>query len=403
MVVWESMFDVLASLIYIVRTANGYFYTGAIVVVALTIILLAHVIKRRGDRGAFWVFLLSLVSWSLSEVYWVVSGGRLVTPVQLMGGVVVSELVPALLRGVTDGALPVLLAYLFATNLYYGRLKGVAGVLGFMVLYLFVEGFFETVGARIGVLHPAMLLLGVPVWNATYSVRWVFNPLSVGGLSLMTLLGLAITAWRRSYSLWKLTSHYFLYLVIYTSYASLMGQLVGFKRWVGVPLLSVGSDLAGMSLAILDPAQALLRLMWVSYGLPVVISIYPLVVPVFLMVPANASSALLGYFFDVTIEVAGVYLPFLAVPVALRLVEIPKDEVTKKNALPHIILLLALTATPLIVGVWLSSMAPQFLSSFTQGAAGFPAFLIVGLAVIVAVNLLKKALKPNERAPLSSE
>ncbi|MBS7288121.1 MAG: hypothetical protein KIH01_05105, partial [Candidatus Freyarchaeota archaeon] len=364
------------------------------VVVALTVLLLAHVVRKKGDRGALWVFLLSLVSWSLSEVYWVVSGGRLVTPVQLMGGVVVSELVPALLRGGTDGALPVLLAYLFAVNLYHGRLRGVAGVLGFMVLYLFVEGFFEAVGARMGVLHPAMLLLGVPVWNATYSVRWVFNPLSVGGLLLMTVLGLAVTAWKRSYSLWKLTSHYFLYLVIYTSYASLMGQIVGFKRWIGVPLLSVGFDPASMALTVLDPVQVLLRLAWVGYGLPIVLSVYPLTAPVFLMVPANLFDAVLGYFFDVTIEVAGVYLPFLAIPVALKLVESPKEEVTKMKALLHTILLLALTATPLAIGVWLSSRAPQFLSSFVQGAIGFPAFLLAGLVVLVAVKLLVKPLKP---------
>ncbi|MEM2047181.1 MAG: hypothetical protein QXW47_02670 [Candidatus Jordarchaeales archaeon] len=396
------MFEVLASLVYIVRTANGYFYTGAIVVVALTVLLLAHAV-RMGDKGALWVFLLSLVSWSLSEVYWVVSGGRLVTPVQLMGGITVSELVPALLRGVTDGALPVLLAYLFAVNLYHGRFRGVAGVLGFMALYLFVEGFFETLGARMGILHPAMLLLGVPVWNATYSVRWVFNPSSVGGLLSMTALGLAITAWRRSYSLWRLTSHYFVYLVIYTSYASLMGQLVGFKRWVGVPLLSVGFDPASMTLTILDPAQALLRLVWVSYGLPVVISIYPLVVPVFLMVPANLTSAGLGYFFDVTIEVAGVYLPFLAVPVALKLVELPKKEATKMEALPHMVLLLALTVTPLAIGVWLSSRTPQFLPSFAQGATGFLAFLLIGLAVLATANLLKKPLKLSIKESFRSE
>lgn len=383
------MFDVLPSLIYIVRTANGYFYTGAIVVVALTVLLLFHV-ARRGYKGALWVFVVSLVSWTLSEVYWVVSGGRLVTPVQLMGGVVVPEIVPAILRGVTDGALPVLLAYLFAVNLYQNRFRGVAGVLGFMALYLFIEGFFEAVGARMGVLHPAMILLGVPVWNATYSVRWVFNPLSVGGLLSMTVLGLAVTALRRSYSLWKFTSHYFVYLVIYTAYASLMGQLVGFKRWVGVPLPFIGFDPAAMVLSQLDPLQTLLRLAWVGYGLPIIFSVYPLAFPVLLVVPANVYSACLGYFFDVTIEVAGVYLPFLAFPVVLGLVELPGEEVTKTAALPHIALLLVLTVAPLATGVWFSLRAPNFLPSFAQGAIGFLAFLVVGLVVLVAAKALRE-------------
>ncbi|MEM1658251.1 MAG: hypothetical protein QXK94_04370 [Candidatus Jordarchaeales archaeon] len=382
------MLDLLSNLVYIVRTANGYFYTGAIIVVALTVLLLVHVV-RKGYRGALWVFLLSLVSWSLSEVYWVVSGGRLVTPVQLMGGVVVPELVPALLRGVTDGALPVLLAYLFAVNLHEKRFRWVAGVLGFMVLYLFIEGFFETIGARIGVLHPAMILLGVPVWNATYSVRWVFNPLSVGGLLSMTVLGLAVTAWRRSYLLWKVTSHYFVYLVIYTTYASLMGQLVGFKRWVGVPLPFIGFNPASMAISTLDPLQSLLRLAWVSYGLPTIFSVYPLAFPVLLVVPANIYGAFLGYFFDVTIEVAGVYLPFIAFPVMLGLVELPGKEVARSAALPHTAILLSLTAVPLVLGVWLSSKAPHFPSSFAQGAIGFLAFLAVGLVVLVVVKALR--------------
>ncbi|MEM1798432.1 MAG: hypothetical protein QXX87_04335, partial [Candidatus Jordarchaeales archaeon] len=157
----------------------------------------------------------------------------------------------------------------------------------------------------------------------------------------------------------------------------------------GVPMPFIGLNPASKEISTQDPLQSLLRLAWVSYGLPTIFSVYPLAFPVLLVVPANIYGAFLGYFFDVTIEVAGVYLPFIAFPVMLGLVELPGKEVARSAALPHTAILLSLTAVPLVLGVWLSSKAPHFPSSFAQGAIGFLAFLAVGLVVLVVVKALR--------------
>lgn len=381
------MIELLAGQIYIVRTINGFFYTGSIIVVVLTALLLLYVV-RRGDMGALWVFVFSSVSWILGEVYWVSYGGRLVTPVELMGGIVVSPIIPAVLRGVTDGALPVLLAYLFAGSVFSKRFKGVVGVLGFLVLYIFIEGFFETLGVKAGVLHPMTAMLGVPVWNASYSVRWLFNPLAVGGFLALTLIGLLLT-FRRSRAFWNFALYYFSYLVIYTSYASLMGQLVGFKRWAGVPLISLGFNPETMSLSVLDPLNAVLRLVWISYGLPAIVSVYPFTIPICLIVPADPFRAGIAYFFDVTIEVAGIYLPFIAIPATLGLTPV-FEGVSKRSAYAHGITLATLTIAPLTLAVWFSLGSLNFLVRFIQGAAAYPTLLMSGLAVLTAIIKLRR-------------
>jgi len=382
------VFEALMGQIYIVRTGSGYFYTGSIIVIAMTLILLAYLL-RKGERGAFWVFLVSLIAWTYVEVYIAVSGVRMVTPLMLMGGLWVSPVVPAVFRGVTDGALPVLLAYLFAKSLYMRNYRNVLLVLAFLVFYLGVEAAFEAVGAAAGVLHPSLLLLGVPVWNAAYSVRWIFRPSSVGTLLLMTVVGLAIVAWRRNGPFWKFTTYYFLYLVIYTAYASLSSQQLGFKRWAGVLMPFVGFDPATLSLAWLSPVEAALRLALINYGIPVVMSFYPLVIPVCLVVPADFFRAVIAYVFDVTIEVAGIYLPFLAIPVALGVVELPEEEVSKASMVAHALALTALTLGPLAMGVWLSSTALSFASGFVRGIIAGIIPIIIALAVAAALKKWK--------------
>ncbi len=376
------MFELLAGQTYIVRTINGYFYTGSIIVAILAVALLFYVAKK-GDMGALWVFVFSSVSWILSEVYWISYGGRLVTPVELMGGIIVSPIVAAVLRGITDGALPVLLAYLFAENVFQRRFRGMVGVLGFLVIYIFIEGFFETLGVKAGMLHPMIAMLGVPVWNASYSVRWLFNPLAVGGFLALTLIGLILT-FKNSRAFWNFTLYYFLYLVIYTSYASFMGQLVGFKRWVGVPLIFVGFNPEVMTLSILNLAQAIIRLVWINYGLPVIISVYPFTIPICLIVPADPFRAGIAYFFDATIEVAGIYLPFIALPATLELTP-TLDNVSMRSAIAHGTALATLTIAPLSMAVWLSLGSFNFLACFIQGVATYPMLLVPGLAVLVAI------------------
>ncbi len=206
----------------------------------------------------------------------------------------------------------------------------------------------------------------------------------------MTVVGLAIVAWRRNEPFWKFTTYYFLYLVIYTAYASLSSQQLGFKRWAGVLMPFVEFDPATLSLAWLSPVEAALRLALLNYtsrgrsgrtpsrveaalrlallnyGMPVVMSFYPLVIPVCLVVPADFFRAVIAYVFDVTIEVAGIYLPFLAMPVALGLVELP-EEVSKASMVAHALALTALTLGPLAMGVWLSSTALSLASGLVRG------------------------------------
>lgn len=377
----------LTNQMYIVRTSNGYFYTGALMVVAMTFALLAYLL-RRGEKGAAWVFLMAAVAWTTVEVYIALSGIRAVNPLMLMGGVWLPTWVPAVIRGITDGALPALLGYLFARTLKLRNYIAVLLILLFTLAFLGIERGVESIGVAAGLLHPSIGLLGVPVWNSTYSIRWIFNPVSVGGLFIMTLIGLAVLAHVNGRGFWVFTTHYFLYIVYYAACFTLIPQQFGFRRWVGTPIPLMGFDPASMTLTLLDPAQALIRLLWVGYGLPVAISLYHTAIPILTLLPADLFRACITYLFDITIEIAGVYIPYLTIPVALRLVEKPENGTSTTNFALHATTLLLLTLGPIIMALWISMSSINFLPNLLEGIATGPVSLLAGAAAITLTRRL---------------
>ncbi|MBS7288120.1 MAG: hypothetical protein KIH01_05100 [Candidatus Freyarchaeota archaeon] len=385
---------ILANQMCIVRTSNGYFYTGALVVVAVTFALLAYLL-RRGEKGAAWVFLMAAVAWTTVEVYIALSGIRTVNPLMLMGGVWLPTWVPAVIRGITDGALPSFLGYLFARTLKLRNYTAVLLILLFTLAFLGIERGVESIGVAAGIIHSSIGLLGVPVWNSTYSIRWIFNPVSVGGLLVMTLIGLAILARINGRGFWVFTTHYFLYIVYYAVCFTLIPQQIGFRRWVGTPIPLTGFDPASMTLTILDPTQALVRALWVGYGLPVVISLYHTAIPILTLLPADPFKACITYLFDVTIEIAGVYIPYLTIPVALKLVEKPEDGVSTTSFTAHATTLLSLTIGPILMALWLSAHSINFLSNFAEGIITGPVSILTGVAVLLLLRYATEKIKKS--------
>ncbi|MBS7246752.1 MAG: hypothetical protein QXW47_02665 [Candidatus Jordarchaeales archaeon] len=378
---------VLANQMCIVRTSNGYFYTGALIVVAMTFVLLAYLL-RKGERGAAWVFLMASIAWTTVEVYIALSGIRAVNPLMLMGGVWLPTWVPAVIRGITDGALPALLGYLFARTLNLKNYTASLLILLFTLAFLGIERSVESIGVAAGVLHPSMGLLGIPVWNSTYSIRWIFNPVSVGGLLVMTLIGLALLMRINGRGFWVFTTHYFLYIVYYALCFILIPQQFGFRRWVGVPLPFAGFDPEIMSITLLDPAQSLIRSLWLGYGLPIIIPFYHTAIPILVLFPADLFGASVTYLFDATIEIAGVYIPYLTIPVALRLVEKPENGTSTISLMLHATILLSLTVGPITMALWLSASSMNFLPNLLEGAATGPVSLLVGVAVLAVTRYL---------------
>ncbi len=383
---------ILANQMCIVRTSNGYFYTGALMVVAMTFILLTYLLKK-GEKGAAWVFLMAAVAWTTVEVYIALSGIRTVNPLMLMGGVWLPTWVPAVIRGITDGALPSLLGYLFAKKLKLRNYAAALSILLFTLVFLGVERGVESIGVAASILHPSIGLLGIPVWNSTYSIRWIFNPVSVGGLLVMTFVGLALLAWINGRGFWVFTTHYFLYIVYYALCFSLIPQQFGFRRWVGAPLFFAGFDPASMSLTFLDPAQALVRSLWVGYGLPIVISFYHTAIPVLVMLPADPFRACITYLFDTTIEIAGVYIPYLTIPVALKLVEKTENGVSTTNLMVHAAILLSFTIGPILMALWISASSINFIANFAEGIVTGPVSLLAGLIVLIVTRYAAEKVK----------
>lgn len=378
---------ILSNQMYVVRTSNGYFYTGALVVIAITFILLAYLL-RKGELGAAWVFLMSAVAWTTVEVYIALSGIRTVNPLMLMGGVWLPTWLPAVMRGITDGALPALLGYIFARFVKQRRQAASLLVILFTPLFLAIERGVESIGVAAGVLHPSMGLLGIPVWNSTYSLRWIFNPVSVGGLLIMTAIGLAILARVNGRGFWVFTTHYFLYIAYYALCFTLIPQQFDFRRWVGVPVPFAGFDFASASITLLDPVQSLTRSLWVAYGLPLVIPFYHTAFPVLVVFPADFSKACITYLFDVTIEIAGVYIPYLTIPVALGLVEKPENGFSRASTLIHAAVLLSLTAGPLAMALCVSAPSIDFLPNLVSGIAVGPVSLLAGVAALLVARRL---------------
>ncbi|MEM1658250.1 MAG: hypothetical protein QXK94_04365 [Candidatus Jordarchaeales archaeon] len=380
-------YQVLSNQMYIVRTSNGYFYTGSLVVIAITFALLAYLL-RKGELGAAWVFLMSAVAWTTVEVYIALSGIRAVNPLMLMGGVWLPTWLPAVMRGITDGALPALLGYIFARFLKLRKRAALLLVLLFTPFFLAIERGVESIGVVAGVLHPSIGLLGIPVWNSTYSLRWIFNPVSVGGLLIMTAIGLAILARVNGRGFWIFTTHYFLYIAYYALCFTLIPQQFGFRRWVGVPIPFAGFDFASASITLLDPVQSLVRSLWVSYGLPLVIPFYHTALPVLVVFPADLYKACITYLFDVTIEIAGVYIPYLTIPVALGFVEKPENGFSKASTLVHAAVLLSLTVGPLATALCISAPSIDFLPNLLSGIATGPVSLLAGVAALVMTRRL---------------
>ncbi|MEM3149299.1 MAG: hypothetical protein QXQ21_10415, partial [Candidatus Jordarchaeales archaeon] len=131
-----------------------------------------------------------------------------------------------------------------------------------------------------------------------------------------------------------------------------------------------------------------IRSLWLGYGVPIIIPFYHTAIPILVLFPADLFGASVTYLFDATIEIAGVYIPYLTIPVALRLVEKPENGTSTISLMLHATILLSLTVGPITMALWLSASSMNFLPNLLEGAATGPVSLLVGVAVLAVTRYL---------------
>jgi hypothetical protein len=370
---------------------NGGFYTGEIVTTILSIIIVAYFL-RKGDRNVLWVFLFGCGAWISAEISLAASGDRSLTiTMQLLGGINVGFPVPSILMGIVEGAVPALLAYLFAKFLYTREYKKAVLPLLFVIFYLFQEGVLGRINSLD--IPSGLYLSGYPIWNSVLSIRWYFRPSGVGTVLMMTLVGvvaLAMVITRRS-AHWKFTAYYFLGLVFYVAWAAWTSQAWGYTRFVAVPLISWSAG----------PSAVLLQYILIMNGapwLPVAFPYWYLVpgVTTYYWLPATFESAAISYLYDILIEVGGIYIPFLTIPLILRLVKLPENgeaEASRRQGWLSLLFLSVALVPILIVAVWLSSLANNFLGGFVQGLLSGILVIAIGIIVVLVAQVIWRAAK----------
>ncbi len=388
------MIDKFFNQLYSIRVMNGGFYTGEVITTILAIIIVAYFLKK-GDRNAFWVFLFGCGAWIFAEILLAASGERALTAtMQLLGGINVGFPVAPILMGIVEGAVPALLAYIFAKFLYTGEYKKAALPLLFIVFYLFQESVLGKISAS-GV--PSWFYLtGLPVWNSVLSIRWYFRPAGVGAVLMMTLIGivaLAMISTRRP-AHWKFTIYYYLGLAFYIAWVTWSAQSWGYTRFVAIPVILGDTWAAGLNAVLLQYILITSGAPWIPLMFP-----YWFLIPgltTFWWLPASFGGAATAYLFDILIEVAGIYIPFLAIPFKLKLVKLPENgevEVSSRQGWLSLLFFFIVLVPILIVAVWMSSLSNNFLTGFTQGLFNGIIVMAIGTITVIVVQIIWRATK----------
>ena len=387
------MIDKFLNQLYSIRIMNGGFYTGEVITTILAIIIVAYFF-RKGDRNAFWVFLFGCGAWIFTEITIAAKGERALTAtMQLLGGISVGFPVAPILMGIVEGAVPALLAYIFAKYIYTKEYKKALLPLLFIIFYLFMEHVLGIIASQ-GI--PFWVsLTGVPVWNSVLSIRWYFRPSGVGAVLMMTLIGIVALALVKTQrpAHWKFTAIYYVGLAFYVSWATWTSQFWGYARFVAIPVILGDTWAAG-------PSAVLLQYILITSGAPWI----PLMFPYWFLIPgmttwwwlpASFGGAATSYLFDILIEVAGIYIPFLTIPFILKLVKLPEEGekvLTGQGWLSLVFFFVALVPI-LIVALWLSSLSNNFLGGLVQGLLNGILVMVVGTIVVVVVQAIWRAAK----------
>jgi hypothetical protein len=112
--------------------------------------------------------------------------------------------------------------------------------------------------------------------------------------------------------------------------------------------------------------------------------------------PASFGGAATAYLFDILIEVAGIYIPFLTIPFILKLVKLPENgevEVSSRQGWLSLFFFILALVPILVVAVWLSSLSNNFLGGFVQGLFNGVVIIAVGTIVVLVAQVIWRVAK----------
>jgi hypothetical protein len=277
------VFLVLFESVFMVRGGSfGEDFSLKLIISIVSFLVCVYDWKKNERYDYFWVFLTGSIIWTCAETILQLLGTRLIQQKYIFGIDITDQLwITIPLQGISEGAAIAIMGLFFGDLILNPETRKKGLIIFAFLLSLLLINFYRGINFE-----------NVDVGGNVPSRRNIFTPLSLIYLFLLILPAIYWLIKTNPESRKRATSMY-LVMVIFATIWTLIEWLTG-QRWIEMGIQNPDGTYSNLRRA-----------------------------------PPIVEFLALGY--DVVIEIALAYVPFLAIPYLLRLIKTNKKEKTLKN------------------------------------------------------------------------